>query len=111
MNYIDEIARAIFRRTEQTEDAPAADEMALYRIYAVLALTTGTETTNEHVHDAWAAWRAATKPDHRSLVPFDRLTADVQELDAPYRDAIRAAAAERLALVDAPGARAGEEGA
>jgi hypothetical protein len=47
------------------------------------------------VHHAWSAWRAETKPDHRSLVPFEDLTPDVQELDSAYRDAIRAVAADR----------------
>ncbi len=94
MNYIDAVARAIYRRTEGV-DVIAADEMALYRLYAVLCLVAGEGTTNEHVHDAWSAWRAATTPDHRSLVPFDQLTPAVQDLDAEYRDAIRAVAAER----------------
>lgn len=97
MTYIDEIARAVFRLSEQSDDVPAADEMALYRIYAVLVLTTGQATTNEHVHDAWAAWRATTRPDHRSIVPFASLAPDVQDLDAPYRDAIRAVAESRAA--------------
>ncbi len=36
--------------------------------------------------------RAGRRPDHRSLVPFDALAPAVQDLDALYRDAIRAAA-------------------
>jgi hypothetical protein len=39
-------------------------------------------------HDAWAVWRNTTRPDHPSLVPFDQLTPDVQELDRTYMDAI-----------------------
>ena len=61
----------------------------LLRMYALLVLTTGTETTLENVHDAWSTWRDATRPDHPSLVPFAELAPDVQELDRKYADAIR----------------------
>lgn len=100
MNYMDEIALAIYHRVEgmgPAPDIPDPDDMALYRIYAVLALATGTATTNEHVHDAWSAWTAGLRPGHFSLVPFDQLAPDVQELDTPYRDAIRAVASEEAA--------------
>lgn len=92
-NYIDKVALAIAQWCN--DPAPADEDMRLYRIYAVLALTLGVRTTNEAVHDAWSAWRAATKPDHRSLVPFAALDPAVQDLDTPYRDVI-IAVAERL---------------
>lgn len=91
MNYIDGIASAIWNLTSD-EPADAADTR-LYRIYAVLALVVGRDCTNEHVHDAWAAWTASEgRADHRSLVPFSELPLDTQELDTLYRDAIRAVA-------------------
>jgi hypothetical protein len=40
------------------------------------------------VHDAWSVWRNKTDPDHRSLIPFDDLTPEVQQLDSKYREAI-----------------------
>jgi hypothetical protein len=83
-NYLDRIAAAIGRRT------PC--DPRLLRIYAVLTLTRGVNTTAEDVHHAWSAWRAETAPDHRSLVPFADLTPQVQALDEPYAAAIRAAA-------------------
>jgi hypothetical protein len=67
----------------------------LVRLYALLALTKGADTTLRDVHDAWALWRTTTRPNHRSLVPFDELSADVQELDRPYRDAIARVATNR----------------
>jgi hypothetical protein len=85
-NYIDRIASQIAAEVDDAEPTP--EDQRLYRIYALLALVRGTETSLEDVHDAWSAWRADTKPDHKSLVPFDHLTAFVQSLDAPYRDAI-----------------------
>lgn len=64
----------------------------LLSLYALLALTRGPATTLEDVHDAWAIWRNTSDPEHRSLVPFEQLTPDVQELDRKYQVAIHCAA-------------------
>lgn len=64
----------------------------LLGLYALLAMVRGTDTTLEDVHDAWAVWRNATVPDHRSLIPFESLTLEVQELDREYMQAIHEAA-------------------
>jgi hypothetical protein len=63
-------------------------------LYALLALTKGVETTLEDVHDAWAVWTATVRgrPDHRSLVPFDELDRETQEMDRIYMDGIHRAA-------------------
>lgn len=66
----------------------------LLRLYALLALTSGEDTTLENVHDAWSCWLDATRPAHPALVPFADLPADVQELYRKYMDAIRKVAAE-----------------
>lgn len=87
-NYIDDLAADIGRLVP---DCPPG----LLRLYALLALVTGADVTLEDVHDAWAAYTAATKPGHPALVPFDQLTPATQELDRPYRDAIRQVAWER----------------
>lgn len=63
----------------------------LLSLYGLLALTKGTGTTLEDVHEAWAIWRNLTNPAHKSLVPFDELTTEVQELDRPYMEAIHQA--------------------
>lgn len=73
----------------------------LLGLYALLVLTTGEGTTLENVHDAWAVWREATRPDHPSLVPFADLAPEVQALDAKYRDAIREVAAGRRTTAEA----------
>jgi len=64
----------------------------LLRFYALLVLTKGSRTTLEDVHHAWALWTVATNPDHPSIVPFDQLTAEVQEEDQPFLEAIHRAA-------------------
>lgn len=60
----------------------------LERLYLLLALTRGTNTTLENVHDAWAIWKDTHHPTHPSLIPFDDLSYATQELDRPYMDAI-----------------------
>lgn len=87
MNYIDCLAEAIAARCAEVDTGP---DIRLYRLYALLALTVGADVTNEHVHDAWSVWMADDEPNHRSLTPFDRLSPEVQEMDTPFRDAIRA---------------------
>lgn len=65
----------------------------LAQLYTLLVLVRGTGTTLRDVHDAWAVWRNVTAPEHRSLVPFDQLPVEVQELDRPFMDAIHLVAA------------------
>lgn len=92
-NYIDDIARLI---ATEAADQFSGEARTLYRIYAVLCLAKGADTTAEDVHDAWSAWMAGLTPDHRSLIPFSDLTAIVAELDELYRDAIHAVARARF---------------
>lgn len=82
-NYIDDLAADIYAAV------PTVCPQPLLRLYAVLALVKGPSVSLQDVHDAWSAWAAATHPAHPSLIPFDELDHEVQELDRPYRDAIR----------------------
>ncbi len=90
MNYIDATAMCIYHFIN--DDAPSSEAMVLYRMYAVLALSKGTETTAEDVHDAWSAWTAGAFPEHRSLIPFDQLEERVQRYADEYVAAIHAVA-------------------
>lgn len=99
MNYIDKIADKIgekcdckFTWAEKGTIIDPDGYNELLRLYAVLCLIKGVETTMKDVHDAWSAWTSPTDPNHRSLVPFDELTKKVQDYDQPYVDAIRAVA-------------------
>jgi hypothetical protein len=85
MNYVGEMTA---RLAGLLDDCPPE----LLRLYALLALVKGGEATLEDVHDAWAAWRTVTRPDHPALVPFGQLAPSVQELDRKYMEAIREAA-------------------
>jgi hypothetical protein len=95
-NYLDELAIEIFQTCHLTANKPDADDMGLYRIYAVLCRSLGSLTGNEDVHDAWSAWMAGKNPEHRSLLPFAQLAAEVQYYDQTYRDAIRRVASRRF---------------
>lgn len=85
MTYIDQVTTAL------AKELPGQDP-ALLRLYALLALTKGRDTTLEDVHDAWALYRGTTNPDHPDLVPFNELDEATQELDRPFAEAIRRAA-------------------
>ena len=90
MNYIDRIASDL--ATECGDDDPTDTEKLLYRFYALLVLSRGADTTARDVHDAWAAWQTGLFSKHRSIVPFEELTPEVQALDDKYVDAIHAVA-------------------
>lgn len=84
-NYVQQVIRELAKRLPDCE-------MDLIDLYALLALSRGADTTLKDVHDAWSLWRNTSKPDHQSLIPFDQLTPDVQELDRQYQLAIHEAA-------------------
>lgn len=86
-NYVQQMTD---RLAERLPTCPAG----LLELYVLLALVKGRETTLQDVHNAWSVWTAELRPNHRSLIPFDDLTAEVQELDRKYMDAIHAAAGE-----------------
>jgi hypothetical protein len=56
--------------------------------YVLLVLTRGVNTTNRDVHDAWSVWAELTYTSHESLVPYQELSEEKQQLDTKYRDAI-----------------------
>lgn len=44
--------------------------------------------TNRQVHDAWALAESIKNPIHKSCVPFNSLSKDVQDLDTKYTDVL-----------------------
>lgn len=92
-NYVQRIS------DELTTRLPDCDPV-LIGLYTLLALEFGRETDEAMVHNAWAVWRNLTDPGHRSLIPFPFLAPEVQEMDRPYVDAIRAAVeADEAAMI------------
>ena len=83
MNYIVEVKKRLHEALNMEEAY-----LGLLDVYALLVFTKGKDCTSEDVHDAWSIWQNRTQPDHKSLIPFNELTKEVQELDDQYRDAI-----------------------
>lgn len=84
MNYVIKIQNLL----EDELKMKGSEYEGLLEVYGLLVLTVGENCTNEHIHDAWSIWQNKTQPEHRSLLPFDELTKEVQDLDEPYRQAV-----------------------
>jgi hypothetical protein len=78
-NYIDTVRGCVVEKTKC--------QGKLLDLYTLLTLTTGENTTAKNVHDAWAI--ACKNPNHKSLIPFEELSTEVQQLDDFYVDAIK----------------------
>jgi hypothetical protein len=82
MNYVQKIKNAL------QEFHPNMDSEML-DVYALLVLVRGEDTSLKDVHDAWSVWKNNIRPDHKSLIPFEELTLEVQNLDEKYAKSIR----------------------
>lgn len=85
MNYIDEV------KLELTKHLRIGK--GLQNVYAILVLVKGEDVTLKDVHDAWSVninqtWDHAQYGNHRSLIPFDELSKEVQDKDQNYVDGI-----------------------
>ncbi len=92
MTYIELLAEEIRKRVP-TELVPEGDTRALFLIYAALGLAKGQAVRRRDVHNAWAAWMAATNPSHESIRPFDQLDPETKTEDDAFVIAIRSALA------------------
>ncbi|MFJ4937363.1 hypothetical protein ACIP8U_26395 [Streptomyces pseudovenezuelae] len=91
MTYLDRLADLI-RSCLPPEAKPPADSDGLFRIYAVLLQAKGEQVTDEDIHNAWTAWMQSVNSAHDALIPFKALDPDTRAADAPYAEAVRAAA-------------------
>lgn len=88
MNYIDVIKEELTKHLRIGK--------GLQNVYALLVLVKGEDVTLKDVHDAWSVninltWDVAQYGPHRSLIPFDELSPEVQAKDQNYVDGIIAA--------------------
>jgi len=83
MNYIEKIKKELDKELKMNKPY-----QGLLDVYALLVLVKGENCNNEDVHDAWSVWQNLKDKEHRSLIPFDELTREVQDLDTKYKDAI-----------------------
>lgn len=84
MNYIQNIQNLL----EEELKMKGTDYEGLLETYALLVFTVGEDCTKENIHDAWSIWQNKTQPKHKSLIPFNELTKEVQDLDEPYKLAV-----------------------
>lgn len=86
------------RRLLDSSDLPDDHLKELMGLYGYLAIKWTSEVDNEKVHDAWSYWTAVYRnnPDHKSLIPFDDLSPEVQKMDSVYRDAILRVVRDRM---------------
>jgi len=92
--YLDEDAAAI-RSALDPDAEPPPNSDYLFVLYAVLMRAKGEGVTHSDVHDAWAAWRQLTSPEHKAIKPFEQLEGDVQREDESYVKAIQKVAKSR----------------
>jgi hypothetical protein len=105
--YIEELADKI-KASVPSDVLPEGDIRALFLIYATLALAKGSDVTHRDVHNAWAAWMAATTPSHESIRPFEELPESTRREDDPFVTAIRSVAQAADASADSDGVHAGD---
>lgn len=68
LNYLEADAALIVAcLPEEIDDEITKEQLPLFYTYALLLRAKGVDTQLEDVHDAWAAWASAARPDHPAL--------------------------------------------
>jgi hypothetical protein len=91
MTDLEQLANRI-RGATPAELLPDGDLGSLFLLYAMLGSSKGRDVTARDVHDAWRVWMLLRgQGDHKSMVPFDELTEEIQRADIPFMEAIHTA--------------------
>ena len=93
-----ELIAAKIRSHIPDDRLPDENVELLLLLYSVLLRAKGIEVSDSDVHDAWSIWKSRSDPEHKSLIPFDKLPQETREQDAVFTIAIRKAAAELAGL-------------
>lgn len=88
-NYM--MKRAAILKEELNQELPEV-LFSCYLDLACISASTGTPITNEAIHDAWSIWKNTVDCTHKSIIPYNQLSIEIQELDTPYTDAVNRAA-------------------
>lgn len=86
MNYVSAVKLMLAKKIDVDNE--------LLNLYTLIVFIKGSSATLEDIHDAWAIWVDSYNPHHKSLIPFNDLSKEVQELDRVYAEAIRSVAME-----------------
>ena len=81
MNYIEEVRDILSKKINVNNN--------LLNLYTLLVFTKGKNVTLKDVHDAWAIDKNRTFPEHYSIIPFEKLSFEVQQKDLYYANAIK----------------------
>ena len=84
MNYIQQIQNLLDKELNMS----STKYEGLLETYGLLVLTVGEKCTKKNIHDAWSIWQNKTFSNHKSLIPFNKLTKKVKFLDEEYRQAV-----------------------
>jgi len=95
--YIEEIATRV-KNVWAPQCALTEGDRTIYLIFAILALTKGTDTTKEDVHHALDAWNVLIDPEFKGVVPFDEMPAYIQNSAQPFVDAIHKVSIEEKSV-------------
>jgi hypothetical protein len=90
--YIDRYRAVLLEELARVDPGWTPGERLL-DLYLGLVMTVGEACESWHVHDMWGIDAVHERPAHPDLIPFHRLSPEVQSWDDRYRDAIRATAA------------------
>ena len=88
-NYM--LKRAAILKEELNQELPEV-LFSCYLDLACVSASTGVPITNEAIHDAWSIWKNTVDNTHKSIIPYNQLSIEIQELDTPYTDAVNRAA-------------------
>ena len=88
-NYM--LKRAAILKEELNQELPEV-LFSCYLDLACVSASTGNPITNEAIHDAWSIWKNTIDNTHKSIIPYNKLSIEIQELDTPYTDAVNRAA-------------------
>jgi hypothetical protein len=86
LNYVDAVREELAKHIRVGK--------GLMRVYSLLVMVKGEETTLKDVHDAWSVninetWDRESNGQHWSLIPFEKLKPETQAKDQNYVDGIR----------------------
>jgi hypothetical protein len=92
-DYITQLAEQIRDDVPPNVRPGEEDELHLFRLYALLALSKGLSTVREDIHNAWVIWMIQVHPGHPAILPFDQLTPEQRLQDDPFLKAVHKIAA------------------
>lgn len=80
-NYVEKVRKELLKEIKVND--------SLLNLYSLLVLTKGENTTLKDIHDAWSLDTNRFFSEHKSIIPFEELTKEVQDKDIEYLEAAK----------------------